>query len=255
MYPELLHIGGLTIRTWGVFVIIGFLLAMIWAKKRCRKYNLNPIVIDHLTWIIIITGIIGARIAYVIEHWQTEFASNPFAVLAIWQGGLTFYGGVFLALIVCIIYVKRKGMSLSDTLDAIAPTVMLGLGIGRIGCFFNGCCFGKPTHLPWGMVFPPNSPAGYTFYGIKIHPTQLYSMAACLVIALLLTRIERHDTFRAHTFFYMLLFYGMWRLGVDFIRYYEASAYVWHNLTFNQIISIGLIVFAVIALLSTRYKR
>jgi phosphatidylglycerol:prolipoprotein diacylglycerol transferase len=144
-----------------------------------------------------------------------------------------------------------------DAADAIAPSMALGLGFTRIGCFLSGCCFGAPTTLPWGCVFPPDSHAGYLNPGVPLHPAQLYDSAAGFLMCTLLLRFDRRPLARGVLFLSFLAMYGVERFLIDFVRSYEASAFPVRSvhLTFNQWISVAVVLFALARLLSMRRTR
>ncbi|MBD3423080.1 MAG: hypothetical protein GF417_01390, partial [Candidatus Latescibacteria bacterium] len=127
----------------------------------------------------------------------------------------------------------------------VAPSIGLGIMITRIGCFLSGCCFGKPTGCPLGMAFPENAPAGYTFPGVSVHPTQLYASGYGLVIFTTLILIDRRKHPPGFLFGFLCVLYGIARFLIDFARYYEESAIVAGGLTDNQLISIALLLFGI----------
>ncbi|MDH7598049.1 MAG: prolipoprotein diacylglyceryl transferase [Sedimentisphaerales bacterium] len=159
MHPELLRIplaGGLSIKSYGTFMVIGF-LAAVWVLRRlAKREGLDPNLINSVALYALIAGIAGARLFYVIHYWQ-DFRDDWLEVFRIWRGGLEFLGGVLLALLVLLICVRRWRLPAARLLDICAIGLMVGLVFGRIGCFLNGCCFGRPTDLPWGVRFPYNS--------------------------------------------------------------------------------------------------
>jgi phosphatidylglycerol:prolipoprotein diacylglycerol transferase len=133
------------------------------------------------------------------------------------------FGGLILAIICCLIYIYWKKLEVWRIADIVAPSIMLGLGIARIGCFLNGCCFGLPTSCPLGVIFPPDSPAGYFFPNTPLFPIQLAaSLKGFLIFGVLLV-IERWKRFNGFTFWSMLALYSVGRFVIDFFRYYENS--------------------------------
>jgi len=245
VYPILVRIGPLEIRTWGLFVMLGFIAGAYWAAREARRSGQSPSFIYDLTFYIILASIIGSRIFFVIEKWGEIFSRNPLKALAVWEGGLIFFGGVILAIPTAIYFIRKKGLNTWKVGDWIAPGFALGIAIGRIGCFFNGCCFGKPTDLPWGVIFSPESAAGAQFPGIPIHPTQLYESIGELIVffVLLYLRGKKHrEGFLLLTF---AVLGSLVRFIDDFFRYYEPGAYVLGPLTFNQLISVAIALTAV----------
>lgn len=134
-------------------MVIGFLCALYLARWRARKLRENPLHITNFAVYILIAGVIGARIMYVI-HNISEYRDAPLRALSIWEGGLEFVGGVIAATLVMIFYSRKVKLPVLKYLDILAPAVMLGLAFGRIGCLLNGCCFGQPSNLPWAIRFP-----------------------------------------------------------------------------------------------------
>jgi phosphatidylglycerol:prolipoprotein diacylglycerol transferase len=167
MYPELFEIPfiHLTIKSYGLMMVIGF-LACVWLITRLsRDFTPNPQLITNAALYALVGGVVGARLFFVV-HYFDKFRSNPIEVFAIWQGGLELAGGVLAAIIVILFYLRYYKLPIRRYLDVLAVGLMLALVFGRIGCFLNGCCYGKPTELPWGVRFPYNSFA----YNSQINP-------------------------------------------------------------------------------------
>ncbi len=158
MHPELFEIPfiHLTVRSFGLMMVIGFLLGLFLIGRLGRKISSNPQLITNLALYCLIAGVVGARVFYVVHHF--EKLQNPWtSMFAIWQGGLEFYGGVIFAIPVIVLYSRRHKFPVRRCLDIVAIALMLGLSFGRLGCFLNGCGFGKPTELPWAIRFPYDS--------------------------------------------------------------------------------------------------
>jgi len=158
MHPELLTIPftGLTIKGYGTLMVVGFLVA-VWAIRRlCQRDGIDPVVITNAALYSLVAGIVGARIFYVLHYWK-DYRGDWTGVFMIWRGGLEFLGGVILAIVTLALYLRALRVPVRRALDILAVGLMLGLGFGRIGCLLNGCCFGRPTDLPWGIRFPYNS--------------------------------------------------------------------------------------------------
>jgi len=158
MYPELFEIPfvHLTIKSYGLMMVIGFLACVSLIKHLSRDFTPNPQYITNAALYSLIGGVVGARLFFVI-HYFDKFRSSPIEVFAIWQGGLELAGGVIAAIIVILFYLRYHKLPIRRYLDVLAIGLMLILVFGRIGCFLNGCCYGKPTELPWGVRFPYNS--------------------------------------------------------------------------------------------------
>ena len=158
MHPELFEIPfiHLTVRSFGVMMVIGFLLGFFLLGRMGRKISSNPQLITNLALYCLLAGVVGARVFYVVHHFNQ--LQNPWAsMFAVWQGGLEFYGGVIFAIPVIILYSRHYKLPIRQCLDIMAIALILGLSFGRLGCFLNGCCFGKPKELPWAIRFPYDS--------------------------------------------------------------------------------------------------
>jgi len=212
---------------------------------KAQALGISRETVSDLGLLILAAAVIGSRLFYVITH-GAEYVSRPLSALAVWDGGLTFYGGVLLALPASWLYVRAKGLPYWKLADLAAPAFALGLALGRIGCFLSGCCFGKPSDLPWAVRFPPHSFAGYVF-DCPIHPTQLYESAFGLVSFLLLLFLSRRRHFPGSLMCLFIFLYGGWRFMIDQWRYYETTQFWAWGLTNNQWISLMLSVTAAIA--------
>lgn len=158
MYPVLFKIPftSLTVPSYGLMMVIGFLAAVSLIRRLSRDITPDPQLITNAALYSLIAGVVGARLFFVIHHFD-RFQRNLFSVFAIWKGGLELLGGFLLAITVIILYLWRRRLPVRRYLDILAVGLMLALALGRIGCFLNGCCFGRPTNLPWGVRFPYGS--------------------------------------------------------------------------------------------------
>jgi phosphatidylglycerol:prolipoprotein diacylglycerol transferase len=180
MKPILLDLGGFRLHSFGLLVAIGFLAGSWIASRRGKSLGLDPQAIQDIVfpWLLL-GGLIGARILYVVSYWQRDFAGQPLTeVVAIWKGGLVFYGGLMGATVAGVIGIRRKGLPLWPTADCLAIGVSLGHVFGRLACLFNGCCYGRTCTLPWGIRFP----ADHSTAGVLVHPSQLYEAALNLLL-------------------------------------------------------------------------
>ena len=158
MFPELFEIPftSLTVKSYGLMMVIGFLAAVSLIRYLSRDITPDPQLITNAALYSLIGGVVGARLFYVLHHFE-DFKENLASVFAIWQGGLELLGGVILAITIIFFYLLYHKLPIRRYLDILAIALMLALVFGRIGCFLNGCCFGKPTELPWAVCFPYNS--------------------------------------------------------------------------------------------------
>ncbi len=255
MFPTILKFGPLTLHTYGIMLVIGFLVGVKLTEKRAKKKEIFPNFIWDLFMVVVISAIVGARAFYVALNFE-EFRGNLLSIVnpvqpdgSLGIGGLVFIGGLITAVIVSIFYIKWRHYSIPTVLDACAPGVALGMAIGRMGCFFAGCCYGLPTGCACGLTFPNDSPAGLFQLSVgaaAIHPTQLYMVLGNALVALIIILSERFKKFEGHSILVFAMFYAIDRSVVDLFRWYPATEK--HlGFTHNQIILS--LVFAVSAVL------
>ncbi|MEO0069543.1 MAG: prolipoprotein diacylglyceryl transferase [candidate division WOR-3 bacterium] len=249
MFPVLLRIGNLQLYSYGVMLFISFVLGIYLVEQRARRFGVDPKKITDLALWVLLAVVLGSRLFYVAFHWS-EFKHNQIDIIRFWGNppglsGLMFYGGFLGAFIAGLIFVWVNRLPLVRLLDAVAPAIVLGEGFTRIGCFLNGCCFGKPTNSFLGVLFPPNSPAGAQFPNQPIHPTQLYSSLAGFVLFGLALLLERKKSKPGVLFAIILILYSLFRFGIDFVRYYENAANFWGN----QVVALSLALLGVILLI------
>jgi phosphatidylglycerol:prolipoprotein diacylglycerol transferase len=249
MFPVLFKIGPLAVHSYGFLVAVAFLTGLVISVFYAKKEGIGNQIILDLAIYVIISAIVGARIFYVLGQWD-YYRSNPVEILMLQNGGLVFLGGLLFSILTVVIYARIKGLPLLKLLDALTPGTALGYAIGRIGCFLNGCCFGLPTKLPWGLVFPPGSLAALYFPGENIHPTQLYSSLSVLLVFFVLFWLYRRKKFDGQILFWGLILYAVYRFLVEFLRY---SPFHWLQLTPSQWLSIALFIFGIWGLI--RYRK
>jgi phosphatidylglycerol:prolipoprotein diacylglycerol transferase len=158
MYPRLFEIPflHLTIGTFGPMMVIGFIAALFLMRRLSRRANLDHTIMTNAALYSLIAGVIGARAFFVVHHFE-QFRENLYDIVATWRGGLEFLGGVIAATCVLLLYLRLRKLPVRRHLDILVIGLMMGLAFGRIGCFLNADCFGKPTSLPWGIRFPYRS--------------------------------------------------------------------------------------------------
>jgi phosphatidylglycerol:prolipoprotein diacylglycerol transferase len=253
LHPVLFQIGKLKIYSYGFMLALAFFVGIWLASKRAPKYGVKEENIFDLSIILIVAAVVGSRGLYILTH-RSNYHSI-LDIIALWQGGATYYGGLIMAVAGAIIYLRYKDISFFKVADICSPPIALGVFITRIGCFLSGCCFGLPTECSFGLVFPPTSPAGHTFSGIHIHPTQLYSSLYGLVIFAVLLLLERRRSFDGYTFGFLCMLYGTARFIVDFFRYYESCDKLGGVLTLSQLLSLVLVVTGVVLVVYLPRKR
>ncbi len=225
MHPVLFHIGRFTLYTYGLLVATGVLLGLWLARRQAPRARLDPDRVWNLGIYMVLAALGGAKLWLVLADWD-YFAAHPreiFGFGTLLSGGV-YYGGFLAALIVAVIYARRFGLRFLPLADVYAAPLALGHAIGRLGCFAAGCCYGKPTSLPWGVTFtsPYARDLVGTPLGIPLHPTQLYESAAELLIFAFLVILGRRQRPGKHAagqiFAAYAIFYGVTRGTIEFFR-------------------------------------
>lgn len=240
MYPELLHIGPLTIYTYGFMMATAFLVCYLIIRYELKKIGVHPDVGANIVFWAAIGGILGAKLFYLIEYFP-DLIRDP-AGMIFSGAGLVFHGGLIGGTAAVVIYLRHEKKDIGIYADIIGPVLLIGQGIGRIGCFFAGCCHGKACDLRWAVTFPNASPpADY-----PVHPTQLYETLINVTLFFILTKAIRPRTTRKGTTFSLfLVLAGAERFLLEFIRVNPKAAL---GLTSAQFTSAGLIVLGLVIL-------
>jgi phosphatidylglycerol:prolipoprotein diacylglycerol transferase len=220
MYPRLLELGPITVYTYGVLLAAAYLLGLKLAMVRARSRGLDQTRVLDLGIYIIISALVGAKLLLLVTDFRA-FVNNPRELLTLARSGGVFYGGLILAVGVSLWYIRRIGLPLWTTCDVFAPGIALGHVVGRFGCLFAGCCYGKPTGMPWGITFTdPFAAANVgTPLNVPLHPTQIYEAGAeLLILALLLATESRGRRFPGRTFWLYMLLYAVSRYVIEMFR-------------------------------------
>lgn len=220
MLPELFTLGPLTVYSYGVLLAAAYLLGLRLAMSRAKARGLDPTRMLDLGIYIIISALVGAKALLVVVEWD-HFTSSPAEILSLARSGGVFYGGLILAVSVAFWYIRKHALPFWQTTDVFAPGISLGHAIGRLGCLLAGCCYGRPTDVPWAVTFRNPAAAANvgTPLGIPLHPTQLYETGAeILILTLLLSTEKRGRAFAGRTFWLYMLLYGITRFVIEFYR-------------------------------------
>ncbi|MBN1102233.1 MAG: prolipoprotein diacylglyceryl transferase [Deltaproteobacteria bacterium] len=243
--PDLFRIGPLHVRWYGLMYVLGFVASylLIPRQDRSRAIGLQGGLVDALMFYVFIGLIAGARLGYVLFyqfHNLAEFLRHPIEIIAVWHGGMSFHGGLVGCIVGGWLFCRVKKMPFWAVADSVVVTAPIGLGLGRIGNFINGELFGRPTQVPWGMVFPLGGP-------LPRHPSQLYEaiMEGAILFALLW--LLRRRPFRDGSMVGLFLFfYGAFRFFLEFFREPDIQlGYILGPLTMGQVLSTGMILCAV----------
>jgi len=216
MHPIVARLGSLTIRTYGVMVAAAFLFGAWLAVREAKRKGIAQEEALDLVFYVLVGGIVGARVYYVLFSDPGYYLSHPLMIPALWTGGLALHGGLMGGLLAGIWFWRRRRLPFWRTADALAPGIILGQAIGRLGCAMNGCCYGKPTDLPWAIIFRhPNTMAPP---GVPLHPTQFYEMGGDLIILAILWARRRSTRFDGELFLTYAALYSVLRMAVEHFR-------------------------------------
>jgi phosphatidylglycerol:prolipoprotein diacylglycerol transferase len=255
MFPELFHVGPLHLRSYGVMMAVAFLVGTWLSLIEARRLRLDEDKLVNVILVTLIASVFGARMLYVIEHLQ-EFRREWGSALALWQGGLTLYGGVVAGTFAGLVAARRFGLPMWVVADALTPAFALGTMFGRVGCYLNGCCYGHPTELPIGVVFPPDSFAGLEYGAVPVHPSQLYNAAAGLLLFAVTWALRKRVTVPGTLFWGFLVGFSLLRIPLDLTRSYEPEAVLLHlgawDVTESQLTSFALAMFGLLMLVRLR---
>ena len=219
MYPELFRIGNFPINTYGVFLALAFLCAILIAVRLARRDGLPSEKIYDLSLWMLLAGLVGSKILMLFT--EPEYRENPslFLSLDFLRSGGVFYGGLLGAVLAGYFLMRRYKLPWWKTADACAPGIAVANFFGRQGCFAAGCCWGKPTTLPWGVKF---SELGHQITGVPtdvhLHPTQLYESFAMLLVFVFLLWLHKRKRFDGQVILAYALLYSAIRFAIEFVR-------------------------------------
>jgi phosphatidylglycerol:prolipoprotein diacylglycerol transferase len=224
MHPEICRIGPLVIYSYGFMLVVAFFVAVTLASQEAKRQKINPDFIFNLLFTSFIFGIIGARVFYVVENLGV-YLKEPLEIIMISHGGMSWFGGLILGSLSGIVYIKLKGLSVYKIMDLIVPFLALGQSLGRIGCFLNGCCFGKEFVLV---------------------PVQIISSFLLLLIFIFLRFLQSRPHKPGQIFYAYLFLYSIKRFLIEFWR--ADNPVVFFNFTLFQLISVLIFVFSAVKL-------
>jgi len=252
MFPDIISIGPVTLHTYGLFVAIGFFVGIMITIRLGKAEGFSSQQIMDMGFIIILSAIIGSRALYVLIN-ASYFTQAPLDALKIWQGGLVFSGGVIGVVLTMVWYIKRHGLPLGKIADLWAPAIAIGQCLGRIGCFMAGCCYGKPTDLPWGVTFthphslcPPN---------ISLHPAQLYSSLSGVIIFLIIMILYTKRKFEGQIFLWFLILHSTARLALERFRGDDRGLLLNSNMSMTQFVAVLILIVSAGILIVVKAKR
>jgi len=243
---------------------LAFITATYLAVKRAKREGIEGTKIVDLSLYILLSSILGARILFVALSWD-YYKEHLADILKIWEGGLVFYGGLISAFFTAVWFLKKNRLSIWKVGDILSAPLALGIAIGRIGCFLNGCCYGEIS-FAYGISFPgKDNPPVFSqqvldslispreVCSLPVIPTQLYESAAYLLIFFLILLLERRKHFAGFSFWMFILLYSFFRFIIEGFRYYDAN-FVFGAFTVSQLISVILFIIALPALIIGRRR-
>jgi len=247
MHPTLFRIGPVAVHSYGTLLMLGFLAGVLLSRREARRLRLSPEVpLDLGIWVLI-AGVVCARALFVALNWA-DFAARPLEVLYVWrEGGLSFHGGLLGGVLAGMLFAHRRGISFWTLADTVTPGLALGYGIARFGCLLNGCCYGGPTGLPWGLRFPLWPDSQITTE--PSHPTQIYAALGSFLILAGLMAVRGRLKGQGQLFLLYLMLYAPLRSAIEVLRKGYTARVLLDGLTEAQAASIVIFVAALVGFL------
>ncbi|MFA6216739.1 MAG: prolipoprotein diacylglyceryl transferase [Candidatus Omnitrophota bacterium] len=263
MHRIIITLGPFTVYSYGLMLALAFVIGTYLAHMRAKAAGLKPDKLTDLIFYILVFSLVGARLFFVAVNFE-YYKSHLFDIFKVWEGGLVFYGGLIFGFCAAAWFSKKHKISFWKTLDILSPSLALGIVLGRIGCFLNGCCYGKLARW-WGVCFPgaENPPAfsqqvfdglisPVARYSLPVIPTQVYDALANLIVFCVLLVLEKQKRFDGFLFLVFIILYSINRFVIESYRYYEQNFVVFNSITISQLISIILAVSAAVLLFKRR---
>jgi phosphatidylglycerol:prolipoprotein diacylglycerol transferase len=260
MHRVLLELGAIKIYSYGFMMAMAFIAGTYLARERAKRRGIDPAKIVDLVFLIMASSILGARIFYVIMNFD-YYKSNILDAFKIWEGGLVFYGGFILALILSAWFLKKNKLPFYKIVDIFSPSLAIGIAIGRMGCYLNGCCYGKISR-EFGVCFPAagNPPvfaqqvmdnllSPSARYSLPVIPTQIFDSLSAILIFVILLVLEKRKRPDGFIFWIFVLLYSISRFFIEAFRYYDSNFILFGLITVSQLISILLALTSVVFLL------
>jgi len=267
VHPILFHLGSYPVASYGLALTLGFASGIALALRRAREHGLAEAPILDAAMVAVVTSLVGARLLFAATHpaafrppqgtlvdlWNPIQASGDFRIT-----GLSMLGGVVLAVAGVLATLRWRRAPVLRAADVLAPSVLLGEAVTRVGCFLNGCCYGNPSTLPWAVHFPPGSEAVRALGAVAVHPTQLYTVLLSLAGFGVLSRLLRSPPFAGSVLAALCIWLGAQRILLDVVRHHDATTILWQSggavLASSQLISAVLLVAGLVAFAGGRRR-
>jgi phosphatidylglycerol:prolipoprotein diacylglycerol transferase len=244
--PNIIEVGPFALRWYGLMYVLGFLASYFLTERqaRARRLGLQGSTLQDLIFYLALGLIVGARLGYLLFyqfHNYGYYLEHPLEIIAIWHGGMSFHGGLIGAVLAGMLFCLRRGLLMLDVADAISVSAPVGIGLGRLGNFINGELFGRPTSVPWAMIFPDGG-------GVPRHPSQLYEAALEGLVLFLILWLLKERRFRPGTLVCVFLAgYGVLRFFVEYTREPDPQlGLLWGVLSMGQVLCLAMVLAATI---------
>jgi len=242
MHPELFHFDLFgyqqTIYSYALLIVLGTITASLYTKWRAKKELGIADLSNNFFYLVFLAGFVGGKLFFYLEK-PAYYFNNPKLMLDDFSGGFVFYGSFLFIVPVLVWYLKKHKIPVLPMLDILAFTTLIVHSIGRLGCFFGCCCYGKPTDSAVGLAFPRT-------HGVKVHPSQLYEITALILIALILLYIKRKQQFKGQLFVLYVIFYALIRSFLELFRGDKRGFIIDDVLSHSQFIALLLVSIAIV---------
>jgi phosphatidylglycerol---prolipoprotein diacylglyceryl transferase len=238
MHPILVQLGGLTLYTYGLIMAVGFIIPYFYILYLARATGQEEDFYSDIFFWIMVCGIVGAKLLYIIVDWQGVTGDLSYKnIVGCLRGGLVWYGGLIADIAFIYYYCSRRKKDVLQVLDTFSSPVSVGLAIGRWGCLMAGCCYGKPTNLPWAIVYP-SAPILHPMAGIPVHPSPIYESLGSFLIALACYFVFRKSNKKGVAAALVLTLYAPLRFFLEFLRGdVERGVYASGHISTSQLVS------------------
>jgi phosphatidylglycerol:prolipoprotein diacylglycerol transferase len=234
------------VRWYGVFYVLSFIIAYFLYRHnlKFRKIKLNREQYESAIFYVMVGVIVGGRLGYVVFYNLLYYLQHPIRILVTWEGGMSFHGGAIGVIVAGLLYARKNKLNFYALADAAIPIVAIGLGLGRLGNFINAELWGRPTDVPWAMIFPDSD-------GVPRHPTQLYELflegiVLATVSYILLRKLKKNGL----VFYSFIGLYGIFRFLIEFVRepdelqFYEKFGFIFGFMSIGAFLSFLMIIAA-----------
>jgi phosphatidylglycerol---prolipoprotein diacylglyceryl transferase len=250
--PVFLRIGPLEFRWYGLMYILGFTAAyfIIKAQSKKRGIILSTDQLSDIVFIVALGIVLGGRSGYILFYNLSWYLSHPLKVFAVWEGGMSFHGGLLGGIVAGLYVVRKNRLNLWTMADVIAMTIPVGLGLGRLGNFINGELYGRVTQKPWGVVFPAGGP-------FPRHPSQLYeAFLEGVVLSLVVWGLSRTKPPKGTLFWTVIAGYGLFRFVVEFFREPDKQiGFLWGFVTMGQLLSLPMLLLGATMVITGYFRK